>query len=333
MTTQWDVALPATSEPSVSDYVDLARRAERLGYDRVWLGEGWGRDAVTVLATVARATDSIGIGTSIVPVYSRTPALAGQTAVTLQEASSGRFRLGVGTGGPPIIERWHGVEFDRPLRRLREFIEVVRQVVEGEVVDYDGDVYDLDGFRLRHTPPTPPPAIDAAAIGPKSVELAGRFADGWHAFLFSPSGLEDRSAALERGADLGDRDVEAVRIAAGVPVCALTDGNRARRLAAMGIAQYVGRMGPHYREAIAAQGYESVTDEVVAAWENDDRDRATDLVASDLLEEFAAAGTPDRVRDRLDRFADTPADAVKLQFPAGADLEEVRATMDAVAPE
>jgi len=111
-----DIYLPVAAQPNLGDRSDLPETAESLGYQRAWLPETWGRDAVSVLAAIAERTKSIGLGTSIMPVYSRSPALIGQTAASLQELSDGRFRLGLGPSGPIFIEGWHGVSFDRPLR-------------------------------------------------------------------------------------------------------------------------------------------------------------------------------------------------------------------------
>ena len=135
--------------------VERARQAEALGYDRVWLPETWGRDAVTVLTSIAHGTEEIGIGTSIMPVYSRSPALIGQTAATLQEVSDGRFRLGLGPSGPVVIENWHGVEFGNPLRRTRETVDIVKEVLAGEPVEGGGQVFFVqrDGNeRMRKQP-------------------------------------------------------------------------------------------------------------------------------------------------------------------------------------
>lgn len=169
--TRIDVSLPVASQPSVETLSEQAIRAESLGYDRVWVPETWGRDVVTVLASLAARTDDIGIGASVMPVYSRSPALIGQTAATLQEVSGGRFRLGLGPSGPVVIENWHGVSFDRPLRRTRETIEIVTRVLSGESVAYDGEFFELSGFRLRCEPPEPRPPVDAAGMGPKAMEL------------------------------------------------------------------------------------------------------------------------------------------------------------------
>ncbi len=328
-----DAFLPVAAQPSIDALAEQAKRAEALGYDRAWLPETWGRDAVTVLATVAERTETIGIGTSIVPIYSRSPALIGQTAATLQELSDGRFRLGLGPSGPIVIENWHGVSFDRPLRRTRETVEIVKLVVAGEEVSYQGDVFDLSGFRLRCDAPDPPPAVDAAGMGPKSVELAGRFADGWHALMLTRDGIRDRLEDLRRGAELGGRDPDDVRVTFSVPCCALEDGERARDLARGHLAFYVGAMGTYYRESLARQGYEETADEIAANYASGDREAAMAAISDDLLDALGAVGTPEHAREQLERFeAIDGLDAVSVSFPRGADLEDIDATLEAMAP-
>lgn len=327
------VHLPVAAQPSVETLVDLTQKAEELGYDHAWLPETWGRDAVTSLTAMALGTDEIGLGPSIVNVYSRSPALIGQTAATLQEVSDGRFRVGIGPSGPVVIQGWHGEEFDRPLRRTRETIDIVRKVLSGETVNYDGDCFTLGGFRLRCDPPETPPPIDAAGMGPKSVELAGRFADGWHATLFTPDGMEDRLADLRRGADLGNRNVDDVEVTLSLTCCALDDGERARTLARQHAAFYIGGMGTYYRDSLARQGHEEVAYDISSAWANGDKERATELVNDDLLDRLGASGTPERAREEFRKFADIDGvDAIAVGFPRGATVEEARETMAALAP-
>ncbi|MCU4740504.1 TIGR04024 family LLM class F420-dependent oxidoreductase [Halobacteria archaeon AArc-m2/3/4] len=332
--TERTLHLPVAAQPSVESLVDLARLGERHGYERAWLPETWGRDAVTVLTSIARETDEIGIGSSILPIYSRSPALLGQTAATLQEVSDGRLRLGLGPSGPAVIEGWHGVDFDRPLRRTRETVEIVRAVLSGETVSYDGECFSLAGFRLRCGPPETPVPIDVAGMGPKSVELAGRFADGWHATVFTPDGLEDRLEDLARGVDLGGRDLEDVRVTLSVTACALADGERARELARQHLAFYVGAMGTYYRESLARQGYEPEANEIAAAWASGEPETATDLITDDLLDDLGAAGTPDRAREELATFESIDGvDRVAIGFPRGAETDEIGATLEALAPD
>ena len=331
--TERDVFLPVAAQPSVDALVEQAQLGEELGYDRAWLPETWGRDAVTTLTCIAQGTDEIGIGTSIMPVYSRSPALIGQTAATLQEVSSGRFRLGLGPSGPIVIENWHGAEFGNPLRRTRETIEIVKRVLAGEPVEYDGEYFDLEGFKLRCDPPDPVPAVDAAGMGPKAVELAGRFADGWHALLLTRDGLRERLDDFDRGSDLGDRDRSEQRVSLSLTCCALDDADEAKRLVRQHVAFYIGGMGSYYRDNLARQGYEGTANEIYDRWQEGDTDGAMAALSDDLLERLAVWGTPETARERFERF--TKIDgvaAVSVSFPRAAGIGQIESTMRALAP-
>ena len=333
MTTR-DVFLPVAAQPSVDALVDQAVRGEELGYDRAWLPESWGRSAPVTLTSIAENTEEIGIGTSIMPVYSRSPALIGMTAATLQEVSGGRLRLGLGPSGPIVIENWHGVEFGNPLRRTRETVDVVKRVLSGEEVEYDGEYFELSGFRLRQGAPDPVPAIDAAAMGPKAVELAGRFADGWHALMLTREGLSERLEDLERGAELAGKEPAEVRTTLSLTCCALEDGERARDLVRQHVAFYVGGMGTYYRDNLARQGHEELAHGIYDAWNDDRRGEAVSLIDDDLLDSLAVGGTPERARELLAEFETLDGvDVASVSFPRGADVEEIMATMEALAPE
>lgn len=332
--TDYTLHLPVAAQPSVSTLVEYSQLAEDLGYHRVWLPETWGRDAVTTLTAIAENTQRIGIGPSILNVYSRSPALVGQTAATLQEVSGGRFRLGLGPSGPIVIQGWHGSAFDRPLRRTREYIEIVRKVLSGEELDYEGQIFNLAGFRLRCDPPETLPGIDVAGMGPKSVELAGRFADGWHALMFTPDGLAERMEDLRRGAELGDRSPDDLRVNLSLNCCALEDGERARELGREHAAFYIGAMGTFYRDALARQGYEDEANEIATAWTTGNRERALDVLDDEMLDDLSACGTPEHVREQVEKFAAVDGlDAISVGFPRGASPEEIESTIEALAPD
>ena len=253
---------------------------------------------------------------------------------TLQEVSEGRFRLGLGPSGPIVIENWHGAEFGNPLRRTRETVEIVKQVLSGEPVAYDGEYFDLEGFRLRCDPPDTAPPIDTAGMGPKAVELAGRFADGWHALLLTPAGLRDRLEDFDRGSELGDRDRSEQRVSLSLTCCVLEDEAEAKRLVKQHIAFYVGGMGSYYRDNLARQGHETVANEIYDRWQDGDTDGAIAALSDDLIERLAVWGTPETARDRLARFTDVDGvAAVSVSFPRAADLEQIESTMRALAPE
>jgi coenzyme F420-dependent oxidoreductase len=332
--TERDVFLPVAAQPSVDALVEQAQSAEELGYDRAWLPESWGRNAAVVLTSIAERTDDIGIGTSIMPVYSRSPALIGMTAATLQEVSEDRLRLGVGPSGPIVIENWHGVDFGNPLRRTRETVDVVKQVLSGEEVSYDGEYFDLDGFRLRCDPPERQPPIDAAGMGPKAVELAGRFADGWHALMLTEDGLAERYEDFRHGRELADKDPDGGQVTLSLTCMALEDRKRARQLVRGHVAFYIGGMGSYYRDNLARQGYEDVAHEVYDLWQEDEKRAATAAIDDDLLDTLAVGGTPDECRERVAEWESMDCvDRVSVSFPRGAEVEEILNTVEALAPD
>src|SRR5262245_24870180 len=155
------------------------RLADRLGFGSIWLGEAWGYELFTSLADIARVTSRVKIGAGVANVFSRSPAVIASSAATLDERSGGRVILGLGTSGPQVIEHWHGVKYDRPLRRLRESVEIVKMIVRREPLVYRGEMLHLErGFTLRFRPIRNEIPIYLASLSPKSIELAGEVADG-----------------------------------------------------------------------------------------------------------------------------------------------------------
>ncbi|MFB6082308.1 MAG: TIGR04024 family LLM class F420-dependent oxidoreductase [Halanaeroarchaeum sp.] len=332
--TALDLHLPVAEQRSVADYVEYAVQGEAQGYDVVWVPETWGRNVVAVLTAIAEATETVGIGPSILNVFSRSPALIGQSAATLQEVADGRARIGVGSSGPILIEGWHGAGFERALKRVRETVEIAKLVQTGDVVDYDGSVFSLAGFRLRSDPPATPAPIDAAGMGPKSVELAGRFGDGWHGIVLSPDGIRARLEDFDRGAALGDRNRADQRTMVSVTAVVDDDGDRARDLARQHIAFYVAAMGDYYRQALARQGFEDEANEMAIEWGNGNREAAAAAVTDEILAEFAAAGTAEEARAQLEKFTRIEGlDAVGVGFPRAAERSDIVRTIDALAPE
>lgn len=331
--TELDLHLPVAEQPSIDHYVEYAVLGEQRGYDVAWVPETWGRNVIPVLTEMARETSEIGLGPSILNVFSRSPTLIGQTAATLQEVTDGRARIGVGSSGPIVIEGWHGASFEQALKRVRETVEIVKLVQTGDTVDYDGSVFSLAGFRLRSDTPDSPAPVDAAGMGPKSVELAGRFGDGWHGIVLSPDGIADRIEDFERGSELGDRDRSEQRTMVSVEAIVAEDREYARDLARQHLAFYVAAMGDYYREALARQGYEDEATEMAVKWGNGDREGAKAAVTDEILAEFAAVGTPEEAREHLERFTEIDGlDAVAVGFPRAASKEDVLRTIDALAP-
>lgn len=186
------VGMPtASTAAQVRDEVDLAVAADELGYDIAWVPEAYGGDAVSILAAIASRTERIGIGSGVLQIPARSPAMTAMTAATLDALSRGRFRLGLGVSGPQVSEGWHGVRFADPLGRTEEYLQIVRDALARRRVTAGGKHFTLplpDGLgkslvlALQTERPTVP--VYLASVGPKNLELTGRVADGWLGIFF-----------------------------------------------------------------------------------------------------------------------------------------------------
>ncbi len=328
-----DLVVSVSDHDTLDSIATQAHRAESLGFARVSAGETTGRDMVTTFAVLGERTEQIGLSTNVLSPYGRAPTVLAQTALTMHEATGGRFRLGLGTSSPAIAEQWHGGSFDRPLRRLRETIDIVRAVYSGGSIEYEGDIYQLQGLSYDRPTSEEPPPIDVAALGPTAVELTGRFADGWVPQLFTPPGLQERMNDLRRGASLGNREQTALRVAPLVRCFASEDRHRARETTRSMVAFLIGAYGPFYGQSVAEQGYERVVTEIRDAWDDRDMDAMAAALPDELLDELAATGTPEEVRDRIKRFESIDGvNAVRVGFVRGMDQTDKETTMNALAP-
>ena len=180
---------------SPEEQIELARQADRVGLDSVWVVEAWGQDVVSVLGHLTAVTERIGLGSGLMQIPARSPAMTAMTAATLDTLSGGRFRLGLGVSGPQVSEGWHGVPFARPVVRTREYVEIVRRALAREGgLEYEGEEYrlpvDPDGLgkplRLLVRPVQERIPLYLGAMGPRAVEQTARIADGWLPFMFTP---------------------------------------------------------------------------------------------------------------------------------------------------
>lgn len=333
MATALDLILMADDHQTVDSAAGQAQLAEEHGFSTVSMGETTGWNVIPVLAILAERTDDLTIADDVLSPYARAPAIYGQTALTMHDISDGRFRLGLGTSSPALAERWHSSDFDRPLRRLRETIDIIREVYEGGSVTYDGDIFGMGGLDYSRQPPAELPPIDVASLGPTATELTGRFADGWVPQLFTPDALEDRMDDLRRGADLGDRSLDDVRVSPIVRTCIDEDPDRARMLAKQMVAFLIGAYGPFYGQSVAAQGYEDEVAAIRSAWEDRDTAAMADALPDDVLESLTAVGTPEMVRERIETYADVDGvDAVRVGFVSGMSQEDKERTLEELEP-
>lgn len=332
--------LAITFAPAKDDWqaaVSYAIEAERLGIDMAWSVETWGYDAATPLAYLAARTSRIRLGTGIMQIGARTPAMTAMTAMSLASLSDGRFMLGLGVSGPQVMEGWHGVPFARPLQRTREVIDIVRMVTRGERLAYHGQIYELplpggEGKALVSSArPQPDIPIYLATLGPKSLELTGELASGWlgtsfipeHASLFFDS---IAAGAQRAGRSLADLDLQ---VAAGI-VAFSDDVERLIPPRKPGLAFTLGAMGSRehnfYNDTYRRMGYADVALEVQNLWLNKQRDAAAALIPDELVLKTNLLGTEDMVRERLRVYQAAGVTTLRVE-PDGKTLDERLTTL------
>jgi alkanesulfonate monooxygenase SsuD/methylene tetrahydromethanopterin reductase-like flavin-dependent oxidoreductase (luciferase family) len=310
------------------DAAESGRRIEDLGYDAVWSPELWGADAVVRMAEIAVVTEALALGTAIVNVFSRTPAVLAMAAASLQRVSNGRFTLGFGVSTPKAVEDLHGMEYENPVGRASETIDLVTQFTSGEgAVDYDGETFSVADF----------PALGVevpvyyAALGPANRRVVGRACDGWIPHLVPFSRLESSFSVVADAAQEANRNPHDISVAPYVPVAVSDDPEEARSALAGHVAYYVGS-GEGYRKAVGSE-FPDGADAVAEAWREGDRGAAREAVTDEMITDLGVAGTPETAEKRLTELgAETPIDHAILVVPVGSSDELRERTLEALAP-
>ena len=308
-----------------TDMMPLVLHAERLGFDSAWSAEAYGSDAVTLIAWVAARTERIGVGTAVMQIPARTPAITAMTAITLDHLSGGRFRLGLGVSGPQVSEGWHGVAFGKPLQRTREYVKIVREILRRErPLDYHGEHYQVPvreggtglGKPLKTSvhPLRSDLPIYLAAIGPRNVSLAAEIADGWLPTFFAPARQDVFAAALAEGLARSGRDRAGFDVAPFCPVVLGDDVQACRDLVKPALALYVGGMGARgrnfYNDLVARYGYEEAAATVQDLYLEGHKGEAAGAIPDRLVDDVALVGPKGRIADRLQLWKDAGVDTL-----------------------
>ncbi len=295
---------------------EFVRDAERIGATSVWVAEAWGQDALTPLAYLAARTERIALGSAIVQLGARTPAMLAMSAMSLQLLSGGRFRLGIGTSGPQVMEGWHGVRFDAPLAVTRETIEIVRMIAAGERLSHAGRAYQLplpdgQGRAIRSMLPPASVPVYVASLGPRNLELTGELADGWIGNTFMPEHAEVFLDPLRAGAARANRSLADLDLVIPVGVEITPDEDAAvaaARRHSRGYAFTIGAMGSKdqnfYNAAFSRQGYGEDVAAVQNLWLAGRREEAADRVPAEFGARTNLVGTPAMITERLRLYRD-----------------------------
>lgn len=309
---------------------------EKAGVDVGWVAELYSFDAISILGYLAAKTETMELGSAILPIYSRTPTLTAMTAAGLDAVSDGRFILGIGASGPQVIEGWHGVPYDRPIGRQKELIEICRKVWRREVLTHDGRSYQLplpetEGtglgkpLKLINHPKRADIPIYIASLGPKNVEVTAELADGWLPVFFHPDKAEsvwgDSLAAgkAKRDGALGDMKVVA---GGSLAICDEDTATKIRDGGRFMTALYVGGMGSKdknfYNNIFKKYGYEEEAEKIQELYLAGRKEEAMAAVPQDFLDATAMVGDEGWVRERVEAYQ--AAGVTHLQImPTGPD--------------
>ncbi|MFD5536605.1 LLM class flavin-dependent oxidoreductase [Streptomyces sp. NPDC127079] len=326
-----------TIEASGGDWREIVAyvtEAEKLGLDICWVAEAWGSEAPSPLGYLAAKTERMLLGSGIIQLGTRTPMAIARAAITLSQISEGRFLLGLGPSGPQVIEGLHGVSFARPLVRMRETVEIVREAAAGGKVSYSGKEFRIPlpggqakpmrlSMRAEHDIP-----VYLATLSPKMLHLTGEIADGWLGTSFVPEGAKEAYFDhLDQGLAAAGRARADLDICQGAEVAFADDEDALSAMVAgrkKELAFSLGGMGSattnFYNNAYSRQGWAEVAAEVRTRWQAGDRDGAAGLITDEMVLATTLIGTEGMVRQRLRVWRDAGVDTVRF-YPAGETLD------------
>lgn len=296
---------------------------EKAGLDLVWVPEAYGMDGPSQLGYLAAITETVEIGSAILPIYTRTPTLIAMTAAGLDILSDGRFHLGLGASGPQVIEGFHGVPYTAPLGRTREIIDVCRQVWAREApLEHHGRYYDMPlpagegtglgkALKIIGRPVRSRIPVWIASLGEKNVELTAEVAEGWIPILFLPERARDIwGAALDAGAAKRDASLPPLSITMG-GLLAIGEGEDVvalRNLSRSMVALYVGGMGAKgknfYNDVMCRYGFEEEAAKIQDLYLSGKKHEAEALVPEEFLELTSLCGPRSFVQERIAAFAE-----------------------------
>lgn len=319
--------------------MDLILEADKLGYYSVWTSEAYGSDSITPLAWIGALTKQIKLGTAIMQMPARTPAMTAMTAITLDQLSGGRMLLGLGLSGPQVVEGWHGRAYGKPLGKSREYVQILRKILaREEPLVHDGEHFkipyaeaDATGLgkplkSIIHGRPDLP--IYLASIGPKNVTLTAEIADGWLPIFFSPDAYsETYQQYIEAGfAKAGNgKSIDEFDIAPSVTVILEDNLEMAYNQVKPQLALYIGGMGAKgknfYFDLACRYGFEAEAEAIQDLYLAGNRGEAMMTVPNELVDAVALVGSKDRIKDRVQLWQNSPITTLNI---TAFDIETIR---------
>jgi len=305
---------PLLSMREILLYAKMADQQENV--DSLWVPESWGRESFATLGAISQVTRKVSLGTSIINIYSRTPAIVAMAATTLDMLSDNRTIIGLGASTAAIVENWHGLKFNRPASRMKEYIECLRLMTRGEKVKYNGEFFQINNFKILHQPQRANIPIFMAAVNKKMVSMASKLADGILLYLRPLEELK-RTATELKQATKG----KSFEIACSF-ICAISnkEPEKARARAATTLAFYIA-VGEYYSKFLADNGFKIEVEEITAEYRKAGADSAAKYVSDRMLSSLVICGSSEECRESLSKFLSTGITLPIIQFNPIGDSE------------
>ena len=307
------IACSLGSMLSVKEVLNCAEIISKTPTDAIWVPETWGMENFSMLSAVSSKTSTQKIGSSIINIYSRSPAAIAMGAVTVDTISKGRMILGLGTSSLPIVETFHGYGFEKPLQRMKEYVEIIRLVSSGKPINYSGKIFNLKNFTLLIKPQRESIPIYIAAVNEKMVNLTWDIGDGVIFYLRPKNEIKETIQKMQ-----SKRKID---VTCQIITCVSENSEEAVERAKKTLAFYVS-VGKIYREFLANNGFEKETLNIFEEFKKSGFSSNHELVPDSMLKELAISGTPEECKKQLDEFKQTGIDLPIIQFnPVGNTME------------
>ena len=310
---------------SINEVLECAEILSKTNADTIWIPETWGMENFAMLSAISSKTTTQKIGSSILNIYSRSPATIAMGAATVDTLSNGRLVLGLGTSSVPIVETFHGYKFENPLRRMKEYVEIIRLVTSGKQISYNGDIFKLKNFTLLIRPKRNSIPIYMAAINKNMVELTWDIGDG---VIFYLRPLNELKKVIDTM-----QSKKKIDVTCQIITCVSEDSELAVERAKKTLAFYIS-VGKIYREFLANNGFKNETKNIFEEFKKSGFEINHELVTDSMLNSLCISGTPNECKKHLEHFRDTKIDLPIIQFnPVGKTKESFRLLLNTFSEE
>ena len=329
--------------PHISSEKSLIKELDELGISCIWTAEAYGYDAVTPLSYFAAITNNIKLGSGIMQIPGRTPAMTAMTAATIDKLSGGRFRLGIGVSGPQVVEGWHGVAYGKPLKKTREYVQILRDILNRDgKTSFEGEYYNLPykgddasglgkPLKLIEEPLRNDIPIYLAAIGPKNIELTAEIADGWLPFMYSPT-LGDKffnqflDKGFEKSGNSNKKDIFNISAPVFAKICEESERDAYLAPARNNYTLYVGGMGAKdknfYFNLMCEYGYEDLAEQIQELYLKGEKAEAESIFPNELLDDLTLVGSKERIKEKLEDWKSCNVTELSISIPL--DIETIK---------